>query len=690
SGAAVVVVGEDEIGDPRVFTRLCHTHRVTHILATPAFLEQLVESVAMDTVPLRYCIVGGARLSGKLVAAIRPSGAVIINIYGPTETSIFATWWTAQGDIPIPPIGQPAPGARVYVLSHEQQLMPIGAIGELYIGGEGVARGYLERPELTNERFFPDPFCRALTVDADRGGRMYRTGDLGRWLPSGNLEFIGRGDRQEKIRGHRIELGGVEEVIRVVAGIQQVAVVVCDEPPGNRRLVAYIGASAAQVDLAALREELRRKIPDYMIPARFVVLPVLPLTSNGEVNLHALPKVRSEVPNHRAAILEPRTKIERRLYQIFRSVLGIDHFSIDEDFFHIGGDSMASMRVVTLAAAGDLQIGVKDILEARTIEGLARRIQAHAKVAQDMEHPRHVTGYRDELERILIRFRTSGKHAPLFLVHPAGGTAAGYRELADALGHEQPVYGLDAPNAYEGQTISTMAASYIRAMQSVQPSGPYYLGGWSLGGMIAFEMARQLEESGQSVALLVMLDARPAKYANQRTYLEHMHRDDAAILSLIARHLGVFSGKQVPISYQALSSRASAERESWFYERLVAAGIFTKDTVEDYVKSFVNNFRSAGALLCEYEETSVNAEILLLRAETISMHYEGFPALEEALRPGVDDSYGWRPLTRGGTRVQMVPGTHEDLVFAPHAVPLARILGAAMRRAEEGMSMKTM
>jgi thioesterase domain-containing protein len=382
------------------------------------------------------------------------------------------------------------------------------------------------------------------------------------------------------------------------------------------------------------------------------------------------PELRASPNLSRTAELEPRTDVQRRLSRIFSSVLGAPRFSIQDDFFHIGGDSILSMRVVGLAVAEDLRIGVTDILEARTIEALAHRLEARFGV---------------ELERTLIRFRTSGKHAPLFLVHPAGGTAFGYRELADALGGEHPVYGLDAPDTYEGHSVSSMAASYVRAMRSVQPEGPYFLGGWSLGGLIAFEMARQLEESGQAVGLLALLDARPTSCEGQRIYIEHMRQDDAALLSLLARHLGALSAKKLSISYHELSQRCPLEREPWLYERLVALNIFTEDAVLRYVKRFVKNFRLVDVLIHGYVEALINADILLLRASAISEHYEGFPALEEAPLPGADESYGWRQLTRGTTSVRLVPGTHEDLIFSPNAASLAAILSAELRRAERAL-----
>ena len=679
AGAATLIPGDDALGDPLALGRMLRDEAVTHLLATPALLERLIETEALAATRLRFIQTGGDALSGALATAVRQHCDRLFNAYGPTEAAILATFWEAGANIPArPPIGMALPGTRLHVLSAAGQLLPIGAVGELHIGGEGVARGYLGRPELTQEKFIADPF-------AGPGARMYRTGDLVRWLPTGDLEFLGRVDRQVKLRGHRVEIGEIEAVLRATAGVRAAAVVL-REDGGRKQLVAYVALSG---DLVPVQAALRSQLPDYMVPAAFVVLPELPMTAHGKLDLAALPE-----PAHaddRERVL-PRTDVERTLWNIWRAVLRLEDLSVTDDFFAIGGDSLASLTVVARAAASGLRLAMRDLLEHRSIAGIAAHIAASAAtprlaiVETEQVDPvrKHAAGH-DAILR--LRVAPTSTATPLFLVHPAGGSAFGYRELVRHLDGDRPVYGLECTDGYAGKTLTTMAADYVLAVRSVQPAGPYLLGGWSLGGMIAAEMARQLERAGETVSLVALLDARPTHNEQQRRYLGHMMDDDAALIALLARHLGLMVGATIDLDYRTLRELPATAREATLVDRIARHHALSEVLDADFVRRFIDDFVAAGRLIEGPQDLRpIAAPMLLLRASVSSMHYPGFPALEQPIEVGADATYGWDALAHGGCTVELVEGTHEDLLFGSNARGLAEQLSRALHRLDADTS----
>lgn len=451
----------------------------------------------------------------------------LINSYGLTEATIDSSYFeNISSGLPadrLVPIGRPFANTRLYILDERRQPVPIGVSGELYVGGAGLARGYLKRPRLTAERFVPDPFA------LEPGTRLYKTGDLAHYLPDGAIELLGRIDYQVKVRGFRIELGEIETVLgRHPAVDKALAIVEKDALAQNhndlgttKRLIAYFVPVPEQtVTSSELRSFLKEKLPDYMIPSAFVRLDSLPLLPNGKINRRALPAPNPTRLDERAARIAPRDPLELELTQVWQEVLGVGSIGVTDNFFDLGGHSLLAVRLMAQLRqrfGQDLPLAI--LFQGATVEHLAGVLR------REQETPPYSA---------LVRIRAGGSQ-PFFCVHPVGGGVLCYAGLARHLGPERPFYGLQARglNGEEApfSHFEEMAAHYLTALRAVQPYGPYLLGGWSLGGVIAFEMAQQLHRQGEPVALLALIDSWPP-IATHKT-----DDDEAALLIEFLREL---------------------------------------------------------------------------------------------------------------------------------------------------------
>ncbi|MFI9382032.1 amino acid adenylation domain-containing protein [Kutzneria sp. NPDC052558] len=482
-GARLVVAGRDEVLDPEALARLAVDSEATIMQATPSLWHALVGSHPESLHRLRV-LIGGEAVSRTLANSLVAATAGVTNVYGPTETTIWSTAADLTADRPgSPQIGRPLANTQVYVLDAALRPVPTGVNGELYIAGDGLARGYLNRPSLTASRFVANPFD---------GSRMYRTGDVVRWGSDGELEYVGRTDHQVKIRGFRIELGEIEAALLARPSVAQAAVVVREDRPGDKRLVAYLVTS----ELEDLRAELGRVLPDYMVPSAFVHLDALPLTANGKLDRKALP-----VPDFEpvAADDRPRTPQESVLCGLFAEVLGRPDVGVRDSFFQLGGHSLLATRLISrIRATLNVELPIRVLFEAPSVSALVGRL------GQQVDNDAFET---------LTPLQPNGSQTPIFCVHPTGCIAWSYLGLARHLGPDVPLYGLQAQGitrqAVLPSDIGSMAADYLAHIQKVQPSGPYRLLGWSFGGVVAQEIAVQLQERGEEVELLASLDSDP-------------------------------------------------------------------------------------------------------------------------------------------------------------------------------------
>nr|WP_250862454.1 non-ribosomal peptide synthetase [Caballeronia sp. INML3] len=490
TGACIVLASRSDAADPLALQALIDAHAISFMQATPATWRMLLDTQWSGSAKLT-ALCGGEALSANLAARLNEKVKALWNLYGPTETTVWSSCYRTGPEAhrsSTISVGRPIANTRLYVLDAHYRLVPPGAVGELYIGGAGVARGYLNRPDLTAERFLDDPFI----ADA----RIYRTGDLARYRADGNLEFLGRNDHQVKIRGFRIELGEIEAQLASHPAVREAVVIARArrEATQDQQLIAYV-TGLADVDTNALREHVSARLPDYMVPSAFVTLDALPLTPNGKLDRRALPDPQWQ---DLGAYVAPRTSLEHTLAQCFASVLGLERVSVFDNFFALGGHSLLAVQLMaSIHAKLGQDISIRVLFNAPSVAELANQLNAAPS--------------NNEFDPILP-IRTPGDGAPLFCIHPVGGLAWSYAGLAKIIDGDRPIYAVQTPAlkhpGYGPASIAEMAADYIARIRTIQPHGPYHLLGWSFGGLLAYEMATQLQSLGEKVGELVLLDSR--------------------------------------------------------------------------------------------------------------------------------------------------------------------------------------
>jgi amino acid adenylation domain-containing protein len=572
SGGTLVLIDEAVRRDHEALLSLIREQRVERLFLPFAALQNLCEAASHlgATAPsLREVITAGEQL--KITEAIRGffaahAGCVLVNQYGPTEShvvSAFGLSGAAERWPALPPIGRPIANARLHLLDRHRQPVPIGVPGELHIGGVSLARGYLNRAELTDERFVADPFS------AHPDARLYRTGDLARHLPDGNIDYIGRSDHQIKVRGFRIEPGEIEAALRGHAAVSQALVVAREDDAGAKRLVAYMTSDGApDPSSQELNELLRRTLPDYMIPSAFVFLDAFPLSPNGKLDRAALP-APSPRGSQSSEHVAPRTATERQLAEIWSKLLEIEDISVNENFFALGGHSLMAVR---LFAQMERKLGVRlplsALFQSATIAGLAGLVE----VERDIE-----TGEWPSL----VELRPGNSQPPLFLLSWADGEVLPWRELVENLDSGMPIFGLRPPGVDGAATplasVEQLAAHYIQTVRGVQPHGPYRLGGFCFSGLVAYEMARLLRDQGEDLALLALIDSYPSRLARAQRAFGPTRRRLATLrdadlrgkIGLVAKHVMRLPGNVRYAAYERIGPRLFELLEARGLQRLI-------------------------------------------------------------------------------------------------------------------------
>ncbi len=625
---------------------------MTLINTVPSAIAELVRESAVPE-SVRVVNLAGEALQDVLVEKVYNLGGVerVVNLYGPTEDTTYSTYDEVGRGQKVT-IGRPVANTRVYILDERFELATIGITGELFISGEGLARGYMNRPEMTAEKFIPDPYSERA------GARMYRTGDVGRYQSDGKVEYIGRADNQVKVRGYRIELGEIEAVLSQHKQVRSCVVVARQEREAEKRLVCYY-TSEGEVRREELREHLGRKLPEYMVPGMFIEMEQMPLTANGKVDRSALPVPGKEEQSVQNDFLAPRDGLERELVQIWEEILSVAPIGIRDDFFRLGGNSLIALRMVAAVrrrVAKDLPISV--MLQARTIQRLAAILRR--KVPSLTQSP-------------LVAIQPQGRRPNLFCIHPGSGNVLCYIDLARRLGTDQPVYGLQDPTLFVGGDpavpVEIMAANYIEAMRTVQPRGPYFLIGWSFGGLVAFEMARQLREDFQEIGLLGLFDT--AAPENSRAFSEAS--DDAFLLYIIASELGL------PVASAHLRQLEPAERFVYINRLIEQSNIELFDDGEQYLRRQLEVFKARIEVSQNYFPRIYRGRVTLFRAS----EKQGESLELDAV---ADPSFGWANLSTEEVEVLEVPGTHANMAREPHVRVLAEVISSRIKGAPASAS----
>jgi amino acid adenylation domain-containing protein len=671
-GARLVVARPEGHRDPRYLAELIAAQGITMAHFVPSMLRAFLEDRrAAACRSLRLVFASGEALPPALCDRffeVLP-GAALHNLYGPTEAAVEVTHWACRPGAAVVPIGRPIDNVRVYVLDEQRQPVPIGVRGELHIGGVQVGRGYLDRPELTRERFVDDPF------DARPGARLYRTGDVARWLPSGDVEYLGRDDFQVKIRGFRIELGEIEAALASHPEVQQAVVVARDEGPGSLRLVAYVvprepGAGPA---IAALRAHLARRLPDHMIPSALVPLAAVPLLPNGKIDRRALPAPRTAAQGA-GTFVAPRTPAEELLARVWADALGVDRVGATDDFFALGGHSLLALKLFNrIEATFSRRLPVATIFEAPTVAQMSEILQSG--------------GWRPRWTS-LVPIQTAGTRPPFFCVHGGGALVIFYHPMARHLGDDQPFYGLQPPGSVHDtecphiRSVEAMAAHYLAEVREVQPEGPYLLGGASYGGLIALEMAQQLAAEGQETALLVMFDTYGPGYWQPPTGLGRIPHGLQEVCLRLEHHAG---------SVQML---APGERVAYLRSKLDKAIEEGAEALDAWRRSL-----ERGALTWvhrplppELEEMRnvVNEAVARYRPHPYAGRITLFRAHRQAPGTRADPTLGWSAIARGGVEIHPMPGYHAAMISEPRVRVLAPVLRECLRRAAGGPDLSTM
>ncbi|MCG6137853.1 MAG: amino acid adenylation domain-containing protein [Nostoc sp. LLA-1] len=677
TGATLYLADKESLLPGQPLLKFLREKAITHVTLPPAVLAVL----PLESLPaLQTIICAGESCTNDIVKRWSNSRRRFFNAYGPTEATVWSTVAEIKFMSDKPPIGRPIVNTQIYILDQHLQLLPIGIAGELYISGEGLAQGYLNRPQLTTEKFIPHPFSHK------KGARLYKTGDLARYRPDGNIEFLGRIDNQVKIRGFRIELSEIETVLSQQENVQKAVVIPQENVSGDQYLVAYIVPIVETKNITSLlRKFLKEKLPEYMMPKAFVMLDFLPLTASGKVDRWALTQLDSPTSySIDTAFIAPRTPTESTLANIWAEVLNVERVGIHDNFFDLGGDSLLTVRLMNqIHQQFERELPLTTLFLNPTIESLATALSSKADSL---------------LWSPLVPIQPAGSNPAFFCIHPIFGVVFPYYELADHLGKNQPFYGLQ-PIGLDGKTppltrIEDMATHYIEALRSVQPKGPYFLGGWSFGGWVAFEMAQQLQKSGEQVALLAVLDTLAPIPGN----IPSLGNGFKFMLTTVARYIWPFFRDYFDLimamaknRINTLTSGNTIGNSSFWesFKRSLPTNLLSHLTRKEDDTFNVIPEESKLRLLSELAIRPMLRVFYANSQAVLNYVPQAYPKRINLFRTKVhssiakeDPSMGWDQLTGGETEIHHIPGNHLTMLRKPHIQILAAQLKASIEKAQ--------
>ena len=647
-GIPSVIISDGQLRDPHRLVQILRRHGVTRMVVVPSLLNVLLEVHPMPGAllpDLLWWVSSGETLSTALCRRFQsavPHGK-LLNLYGSSEVAADATYYQVMSDQPglQSKIGRPIANTQVYILDNYGQPVPIGVPGELCISGDGLARGYANCPDITAERFLPHPFS------CVPGARLYHTGDLARYLPDGNLEYLGRIDHQIKIRGYRVELGEIEALLNHHPAVRESVVLMREGRAGDKRLVAYIVTSSVpdpqqalpmqHTLMADLRSALQAQLPEYMVPSAFVFMEALPLLPNGKLDRKALPVPAQET---RSTYVAPRTALEEQLAQTWAEVLGCERVGILDNFFDLGGHSLLAVQALAqMQKEIQKSISLNSFFQAPTVAEMALLIKRNDGFS--------IPG--------LVPIKTTGSRLPLFCFHPAGGELVMYQALAALLDKEQPLYGLQsralAETLPEYSSIEFMARAYATIIRKQQPAGPYSLFGWSMGGVLSHAVAHELEQAKQKVMFVGLLDSylsynevhsSPSSALFEELYL--------AFGGTLLQTVASLKQQEQEMLYQKLVSLPEAERYQQILDWAQESKILPTNLSAEAFRLRATLAHTHRALLYDYQAPLIDAPLIVWRAR-------------EMLAPLSPTA--WEKYTRAGIQEITLAGNHFTLLQPP-------------------------
>ncbi|MCF2149900.1 amino acid adenylation domain-containing protein [Desmonostoc muscorum LEGE 12446] len=648
-GIPTVIINNATLLDPQLFIEALAYHKVTRIILVPSLLRLLINNyhhLTQKLSQLKLWITSGEALSVNLAKTFRElmPFAKLINLYGSSEVSANATYYDTsllQDQANTVPIGRPIDNTQIYVLNRNLQPIPVGVMGELYIGGDSLARGYLNRPELTQETFIDNPFISET--------KLYKTGDLVRYLNDGNLEYLGRHDEQVKIRGFRVELSEIGTFITQHPDVQDSIVIVVNDAEENQRLIAYIVTEKEHIATELLLY-LQQKLPNYMLPTAFVVLDALPLTPNGKVDKRSLPTDEVIRVNTTKTLISPRNFTELSLVKLWENLLNTSPIGVTDNFFNLGGHSFLAVRLMAqIQDRFGHNLALSTLFENPTIEKLA------AIVSQP---------FRESSNSPVVAINSSGSKIPFFCIHGAGGGINHYINLSRRLGEDYPFYALEHnPDEEEPEILSVekTANYYLQQIRKIQPNGPYLLGGHCYGGVLAFEIAQQLQRQGETVDLLVVIDAILSE-----TRIESTKDDDAKFLLRMAESIKTDNNIDFSLSFEELRDLSLNDQLDLINQKVNF--IFSDTEIKDFL-SYYNLFKAHVQAMRDYVPLVYPDSITLFRAKEEIIHDFESPEFHTD-----DPLLGWGKCSRQLIKVMEVPGDHFSIFIEPHIQELAKNL----------------
>jgi amino acid adenylation domain-containing protein len=641
AGGCLVIAETKEIQNVKTLQEMLVKYDITFWDSVPTTLDYLVRDLEREQKEYRHDGLKTVFMSGDWIPVGLPGRikeffpqAKVISLGGATEATVWSNFFPVEQtykEWKSIPYGKPITNNFFYILDEQLHPVPIGVMGDLYIGGVGVARGYANDPEKTRNSFIPDPF------NSSFGGVMYRTGDLGRMMPDLNMEFMGRKDNQVKIQGFRVELGEIESVLNSCGLVTSAVVLAKDGADGKKMLVGYI-VPKGKYEREPVIDFLKTKVPHYMVPAVWIELSELPLTSNGKIDRKALPEV-DQATAVKKSYLEPATETEKVMAALWKESMGLDHISAEDNFFELGGHSLMAVRILSKfekKTGKNLQLAV--LFKYPNIRSLSDFID---------------NSQSESIYKSLVPIKASGNKAPIYIIHGEGLNVLNFSHLVTYMDSEQPIYGLQALGLMGDdqplENLPDIAGHYIKEIMQHNPSGPYLLAGYSFGGYVAVEMRKQLTAMGRQVKMLMMFDtnAEKTEYKDWMILPKKVKRNLPKLLSFIKSLLShplALAKQQYQLFTQKRLEKTSKHDAKSFYQKI-------KNIKQKHLVAFR-----------KYPMEAFDDKVYLYRAD-ICVHY-------------VNDYefLGWKKFAKKGVELYHIPGDHLSMLLPPNVKEFASIL----------------